>query len=35
MIYRKDSKPKTHKDLVEIGYRWLLRTKSRNCVDCL
>jgi len=25
---------KPHKELIEIGYRWLLRAKSRNCEPC-
>ena len=25
---------KTHKELVEIGYRWLKRPKPRNCIPC-
>ena len=25
---------KTHKELVEVGYRWLLRAKTRNAIAC-
>ena len=31
---KKLSGVKTHKELVDIGYRWLKRSKSRNCNPC-
>ena len=34
MRKKKIVQPKTHKELVEIGYRWLGRAKDRNLYNC-